>query len=298
MKKLKLIYNPNSGDKTFRLNLDICIEKFQNAGYEVNLFRTSDKKILKNHISKMDKNFYDAIVVSGGDGSINTVVNSVMKNDLSHIPIGIIPSGTANDLATFLKIPKNVPEACNVIIKNNISPVDIGLCNDTYFINVCAGGLFANVSETLDKNFKETFGKFAYYLKGIEQMHSHTPNLIRIKTSTQIIEDKFDLFLILNSSGTAGIDVLSPTASISDGMFDFVGFRNIVGTVNVASFVIKFLRGEHLEHNEILFFKDNHIIVDNLSEKEIFSDLDGERGPALSIEVKNIHHAIKLFTIS
>lgn len=296
MKKVKLIYNPYSGDKTFKFDLDLCVKKLQETGYEVHLFRSIEKDDIELNIKNTPKDFYDAFIISGGDGSINLLINAVMKYGLNHIPIGIIPSGTANDFASFLKLPKSPEDACQVIADGNIQFADVGMANNQYFINVCAGGLFANVSEIIDKNFKETFGKFAYYIKAIEQMHNYTPIELKITNSKETFQDKFDLFLVLNSSGTGGIEKLSPEASINDGMFDFVGFRN-VGISNLPSLVIKFLKGEYLEHNKILYFQDNEILIENISEKEIFSDLDGEKGPKLPIKIKNIKNSIKIFTL-
>lgn len=296
MKKVKLIYNPYSGDKTFKFDLDLCVKKLQEAGYEVHLFRTIEKDELELNIKNTPKDFYDAFIISGGDGSINLLINAVMKYGLNHIPIGIIPSGTANDFASFLKLPKSPEDACQVITDGNIQFADVGMANNQYFINVCAGGLFANVSEIIDKNFKETFGKFAYYIKAIEQMHNYNPIELKITNSKETFQDKFDLFLVLNSSGTGGIEKLSPEASINDGMFDFVGFRN-VGISNLPSLVIKFLKGEYLKHNKILYFQDNEILIENISEKEIFSDLDGEKGPKLPIRITNIKNSIKIFTL-
>lgn len=295
MKKLKLIYNPYSGNKNFKFDLDICVTKFQNAGYEVHVFKTIEKGDIEQHLKTIPKDLYNAFVISGGDGSINILINSIMNNNLNHVPIGIIPSGTANDFATFLKLPKETNNICDIISNENIKSVDIGLANNKYFINVCAGGLFANVSEKIDKSFKEAIGKFAYYIKAIEQMHTYKPIELKITNSKETIQDKFDLFLVLNSSGTGGIDNISPTASINDGMFDFVGFRNI-GITSLPSLAIKFLKGEYLEHDKILFFKDKHIFIENISEQEIFTDLDGEKGPKLPVEVKNIQNAIKIFT--
>lgn len=296
MKKVKLIYNPYSGDKTFKFDLDLCVKKLQEAGYEVHLFRTIEKDDIELNIKNTPKDFYDAFIISGGDGSINLLINAVMKYGLNHIPIGIIPSGTANDFASFLKLPKSPEDACQVIADGNIQFADVGMANNQYFINVCAGGLFANVSEIIDKNFKETFGKFAYYIKAIEQMHNYNPIELKITNSKETFQDKFDLFLVLNSSGTGGIEKLSPEASINDGMFDFVGFRN-VGISNLPSLVIKFLKGEYLKHNKILYFQDNEILIENISEKEIFSDLDGEKGPKLPIRITNIKNSIKIFTL-
>ncbi len=292
MKKIKLIYNPYSGDKTFKFDLDIYVTNLQQAGYEVHMFRSINQGDIENHLKDIEKNFYDAFIVSGGDGTINIVVNCLMKYNLNHIPIAIIPSGTANDFATFLKLPKEPDDACKIIANNKTIPVDVGLCNDKYFINVCAGGLFANVSEKIDKNFKEALGKFAYYIRALQEMHTFKPINLKITNSKETIEDKFDLFLILNTSGTGSIKNLSPTASISDGVFDFVGFRN-VGIANLPSVAIKYLKGEYLEHDKILFFQDKDITIESI--EEVYTDLDGEKGPKLPINIKNIPSAIKVF---
>ncbi|WP_250278111.1 diacylglycerol/lipid kinase family protein [[Clostridium] colinum] len=292
MKKIKLIYNPYSGDKTFKFDLDIYVTNLQQIGYEVHMFSSIEQGDIENHLKDIPKDFYDAFIVSGGDGTINIVVNCLMKYKLNHIPIAIIPSGTANDFASFLKLPKEPEDACKIIGNNKIAAVDVGICNDKYFINVCAGGLFANVSEKIDKNLKEALGKFAYYISALQDMHCSKPINLKITNSKETIEDKFDLFLVLNTSGTGSIKKLSPMASISDGVFDFVGFRN-VEIANLPKLAIKFLKGEYLEHDKIVFFQDNEITIE--STEEIYSDLDGEKGPKLPIKIKNIPNAIKVF---
>ena len=292
MKKIKLMYNPYSGDKTFKFDLDIYVTNLQNAGYEVHMLRSTNHNDIEDNLKSIPKDFYDAFIVSGGDGSINIVVNCLMKYGLNHIPLAIIPSGTANDFATFLKLPKEPDDACKIIANNKTISVDVGLCNDKYFINVCAGGLFSNVSEKIDKTFKEALGKFAYYIRALQEMHTYKPITLKITNSKETIEDKFDLFLVLNTSGTGSIKNLSPTASISDGVFDFVGFRN-VGVANLPSFALKFLKGEYLEHDKILFFQDSQILIESV--EEVYSDLDGEIGNKLPINIKNIPNAIKVF---
>lgn len=296
MKKLKLIYNPYSGDKTFKDNLDCSINIFQESGYEVHVFRTIKQGDINEHIRKMEKDKYDAIVISGGDGTINILINALMKYGLNNIPIGIIPSGTANDFASFLDMPTNIEECCRIICKNNIQDVDIGHINDKYFINVCCGGLFSNVSQSIDKTFKDILGKVGYYIKGIEQLQNFTPMKMRITNSKEVIEDTLNLFLVLNTSGTGGIQRLSPDASINDGLFDFVGFRN-VSIPKLTGLVIKFFKGEYLDDDRIIFFKDNYIKVENLSEETNFleTDIDGELGPEMPVEIKNLHGAIKVF---
>lgn len=296
MKKLKLIYNPFSGDKSFKFDLDICINKLQSAGYEVHIFRSMQHGDIDKHLSRIKKNTYDAFVISGGDGTINLLINAMMKYELNNSPIGIIPSGTANDFASFLKLPKISDECCDIIADGKTINVDLGLINDKYFINVCAGGLFSNVSQNIDKDFKDTLGKLAYYLKGIEQIPNFVPIPMKITNSKEVIEENICLFLVLNTSGTGGIKNLSSTASINDGMFDFVGFRR-VSLQKLPILVLKFIKGEYLNDDRIIFFKDNYIKIENLSDDNRFTetDIDGEQGPKMPVEIKNIHNAVKIF---
>lgn len=296
MKKLKLIYNPYSGDKGFKFDLDSCINKFQSGGYEVHIFRSINHGDIENHIKDIPQKFYDAIVVSGGDGTINIVIGSLMKYKLNNIPVGIIPSGTANDFATYLKLPKITEQCCDIILKNHTVPVDIGIIEDRCFINVCAGGLFSNVSQNIDKDFKDILGKLAYYIKGIEQIPNFVPIPVRITNSKEVIEDNIYLFLVLNSSGTGGVSNLSPSALIDDGLFDFVAFKNFK-IIEIPSLILKFLKGNYLNDSKVIFFRDNYIKIENLSNDNRLSetDLDGEAGPHMPIEIRNVKHAIKIF---
>lgn len=296
LKKLKLIYNPFSGDKSFKFDLDACVLKFQSAGYEVHLFRSINKNDIDEHFKEIKKGNYDAFVVSGGDGTINIVINAMMNNNLNDVPLGIISSGTANDFAAFLKLPKETEHCCDIIIKNNIKYVDVGKVNNKYFINVCAGGLFSNISQNVDKDFKDCLGKLAYYIKGIEQIPKFAPVPVRITNSKEVIESTINLFLVLNSSGTGGIEKLAPDASINDGLFDFIAFRNFVWH-ELPGLLLKFLKGDYLNDTRIIYFKDNNIKIEDLSDDNRISetDLDGEQGPDMPVEIENIHNAVRIF---
>lgn len=297
VKKLKLIYNPYSGDKGFKYEIDNCINIFQNNGFEVTCFRSTKIGDIEKYLEGLDIKDVDTFVVSGGDGTINIVVNAMMKYGFRDIPLGIIPSGTANDFARFMGFPRDIEKCCKIICKNKVRPVDLGKVGDMYFINVCAGGLFSNVSQNIDKNFKDMLGKLAYYIKGMEQLNGFKPIPMRITNSTEVIEDNINLFLVLNSSGTGGINGLSPEASIDDGVFDFVAFRNTLW-VELPKLLVSFLKGEYLEDKNVIFFQDNYIKIENLDPKNRFSDTDcdGEQGPLMPVEIHNIHRCIKIYS--
>lgn len=295
MKELLLIYNPNSGSKSFKLSLDQCIEVFQGAGYICTIFRSQIYGDIDEYLSGIDKEKFDTLVISGGDGSINIVLNAMMKYNL-HKPLGIIPSGTANDFASFLKIPKIPQKAAEMIVNNNIIKCDVGLVNDTYFINVFSAGLLTNISQQVDNNFKNSIGKLAYYIKGIEQIPNFVPISVRITNSIEVIEEDIYLFFILNSAGTGGFDKLSKNASITDGYFDFIAIK-ARPIVEIAVLFVKILSGDYFDDAGILYFTDKYIKIECLSGNPMHNetDIDGEVGPDLPAIVQNIHNAIEIF---
>lgn len=296
MKKCKLIYNPYSGSKTFKFDLDICISIFQKAGYEVHIFRTIKSGDIKEHILTMDT-AYDLMVVSGGDGTINIVVNAMLQRNMD-IPLGVIPSGTANDFATFLGLKTgDVEAACNVIITEQPKKIDIGVVNGQYFINVCAGGLFTNVSQNVDKDLKHALGSLSYYIKGIEQLTNFKKIPFRITTEKEEVEENLYLFLVLNSAGTGGFNHIAPSASITDGMFDFVGIK-AKPVIELPKLFFKIFNGEFVKDRGVLYLKRKSFQIECLDKENLQfheTTVDGEQGPNIPLDITVIPKRLAIF---
>ena len=298
MKKLKLIYNPFSGNKSFKFDLDVCIGIFQEGGYEVHPFRTLKPGDIDRHIMELDESYYDIIVASGGDGTVNIVLNAMMRRGLK-IPLGIIPSGTANDFATYLGLKSgNVEDCCHTIVNTKPVAIDLGLVNNTtYFINVCAGGLLTNVSQTVDKDLKNALGSLSYYLKGVEQIPNFHKIPFRITTSHGVMNEDLYLYMIMNSAGTGGFTKLSPEACVTDGKFELLGIRSSRNLLELPAVFLKMLTGDHIHDRNILYLKDDYFKIECLDEnfKIMESTVDGEMGPKMPFEVRVIPKAIKVF---
>ncbi|MCL2377324.1 MAG: YegS/Rv2252/BmrU family lipid kinase [Defluviitaleaceae bacterium] len=295
MKKLKLIYNPMSGDRLFKSSLDTYVAAFQQAGFEAHLFRSDAVGDIDKHIAAMPKGFYDAIAVSGGDGTLNLALNALMTHGHSATPLAIIPSGTANDFASFLGISKSAEKCAKALARGEIIWADIGLANETYFINVCGAGLFTHISQQVDEGMKSTLGKLAYYLKSLEEIPNFQPISVRITNSTTVMEEDIFLFLALNSAGTGGFDKLVPDASISDGLFDFIAFR-ACPILDLGRLFIKVLKQDYLNDDGVIYFRDNYVKIELISQTDRYDscDVDGEWGPKLPVEIRNLHKKVPL----
>lgn len=293
MKKIKLIYNSGAGQSKFRYFLDTIIEKFMQNGIEVSVFRAGKKTNLYEYLKDVDKEDCYGIVVAGGDGTINRVVNVIMQNNIK-TPLGIIPAGTSNDFAKHIKMPANFSECIDKILTGNVQQVDVGLANNKYFINVCSAGLFTNASQKVDKNLKNAIGKVSYFIAAVEQLIKFRPFTIKIETNTDIIIEKVNLFLIFNGSSAGGIDKLTKDSSIQDGLLDVVILKNFK-FYQVPSIVFNVLRGNHYEDENIIYLREKSFKINKLKGKCDRPDVDGDEGPDFPLKVKCVEKGLNMF---
>lgn len=292
MKKLKFIYNPSSGDGNFKNRLDYLIERFQKMGYMMVPYRSSDIRELERAFFDIHED-YEAVCISGGDGTLSSVVN-IMASMKLDLPVGIFPFGTANDFAVHLNIPKDIDSCCDIIEKGRIKRVDIGKANDSYFLNVCSAGLLTDVAYKTDTNLKNALGKLAYYMKGIEEIPKFTPFRLRLQYESKVIEDNFLLLLILNGSSAGGFNKLAPYARLDDGFMDVIAIKN-TSIANMLSIFLKILRGEHFGDPNLYTFQADKLTIGCSGNCE--TDLDGERGPDLPLEIEVKKHFLRVFVL-
>lgn len=291
MKKIKLIYNAKAGQNEFKYFLDAIVEKFVDNGYEVSLFRTGKDADLEAYV----KDCLDAygIVVAGGDGTINRVVNIMMKNNIK-VPLGVIPAGTSNDFAKHINMPASYMQCIDKILEGKVEPVDVGLVNDNYFINVCSAGLFTNASQKADKNLKNIMGKGAYFFTGLAEMFRFKPFEVKVETEHDIFVGKIFLFLIFNGSSVGGMQWFTKNPSIQDGLLDCIVFKECKHK-KFRKMLANILAGNFEEDENIIYVKERYIKITKLGGKCDDPDVDGDPGPKFPMEVRCIEDGLNMF---
>lgn len=292
MKKVKFIYNPFSGENSIISEIDKVVAVHQKQGYTVVPFRISFDCTISDAFIDIHEG-YSYILIAGGDGTVDNVVNA-MKDKNIKLPIGILPTGTANDFAKNIAMPMDVEKACEKIINSQPKKIDVGSINNKYFINVASTGLFTDVSQKTDVNLKNTMGKLAYYIKGLEQL----PNFRSLKIKVNSTEAQYngDMYLMLIFNGqTAGNFKLAYKAEITDGLLDVIIIK--AGHIKeIVSLFIKILRGDHLENsNELIYFKTNRLEIE--CHEDIVTDIDGEKGPDFPLLIECIQGGIEVLGI-
>ena len=291
MKKVRFIYNPFSGEGIILSKIDKIIEMHEERDYQIVPFRISKNKGIKEALEIVDES-YSYILIAGGDGTVDILINAMKEKGLN-LPIGILPVGTANDFGKFINMPQDIEKACEQILSSEPVKVDIGKINERYFINVASTGLFTDVSQKTDIALKNTIGKLAYYIKGIEELPNFRKLKIKLKSKEVNYDGEMYLMLIFNGQ-TAGNFKLATRSSAMDGFLDVIVIK-AVQIFEILPLFIKVLKGEHLDSNKVIYFKTDDLYIE--CEEGIVTDVDGERGPDFPLHVQCIKGAIEVLGI-
>lgn len=292
-KRVRFIYNPLSGLGASAIvnYLDDISRTYADRGisvepYEID-FGAADTELFGDEAERCEH-----LLIAGGDGTINFVVNRMLTRGID-IPIAVIPSGTANDFASTIGMNRNPLQACRQILDGEARRVDLGCVNGNYFVNVFSFGLFTNVSQRTPTALKNSIGRAAYIMGGMEDlMHIHTMP-VSIHSDDGDFEGQALIVLAFNGK-TAGSFKLARMAEIDDGYLDVLVLRS--GTVPMLSAVPTFLYyifgGIGEPPRDVMHFHCRTMRIE--SSKDEPTDVDGQPGPALPVELGCRHGAIRL----
>jgi len=159
----------------------------------------------------------DVIVVCGGDGSISSAAPAVMESGL---PLGIIPAGTANDLARTLSIPLDFAAAADLIVAGQTKRIDVGMVNGHAFFNVASIGLSSELAQRLDPEIKKRFGRLGYAVAALRILSRAKRFRARIVEKGSGKRVKTYQIAVGNGRLYGGGNIIAETAAIDDGSLD------------------------------------------------------------------------------
>lgn len=289
MKKVLFIYSPNAGAKTILSHIDYIVKSHQNRGYFVTLFRFTKNDDVNDAMKLIDEHF-EHILIAGGDGTINRVVNAMKRHDVD-IPIATIPSGTANDFAKLLGYNSLIEAACEQTLSGKIKEIDLGLANGSYFTNILSAGLFTDVSQKTPTYLKNTFGRLAYYVNGVHELPNFRKMKIKIKGINLSIETNALIIFVFNGQ-TAGNFKIAQHSFIDDGLLDVlvIEANNIANSVQTIHHFLTRSKGKYPKG--VIHFKASEFELESIY--PINFDIDGESGPATPLHIKCIKNGLKV----
>ncbi|MGG4217125.1 YegS/Rv2252/BmrU family lipid kinase [Paenibacillus jamilae] len=281
MKKAMVIVNPSSGKEESLQHVRNVEGILREQGYAVTVEETAQELDATRFCAAACQDTYDLVVSLGGDGTLHEIINGFM--DQPHRPqLGVIPLGTVNDFARALQIPLSPELAIRALTSARVKAVDMGLLNGRMFANVVATGSLAESLSAVSSDDKSMFGTLAYVKEGMKELINHPVHPLTIRYDDKTWEGESPLFLAALTNSVGGFEKLAPGAAVDDGLLHCFIFKNL-NILNTVTASISLFWGNLKNHKDVVYFTAKHVSVSSAA--SVSTNVDGERGPTLPIEL-------------
>lgn len=276
-KKVLLIANPCAGIDRKRVRPSEIIENLSSADFDYSIKITKGPNDATAIVEEMG-NDHDIIICCGGDGTLNETINGVMKLN-KRVPVGYIPSGSTNDLATTLGIPVGVGPATNMILNNKTNGYDVGLFNGRYFNYIASFGAATDLSYSTPQKWKNKLGHSAYMIHGfgirlLPMIKNFKPAYMKIEYDGGVVEDNIYFGAVSNTTSVAGLAKYD-NVKLNDGVFELLLVKGLKRNVDALGILKKVINKDY-DDEHIIFTNTKHVKI--TCEEKIPWTLDGEFG--------------------
>lgn len=290
MKKAMLIINPTSGGEKA---LDYK-EKLENKAKEyfeyVETKITEKAKDATAFAEEASKGNYEAVIVFGGDGTVNEVISGIAEKD--YIPkLGIIPGGTGNLITKLLEISQDIDEAIDQLDFNKTNAIDIGKANKSYFGYIFSVGSLPEAIHNVEIEDKTKYGVLAYAINTIKSVIKDEVFNIKIETENGSYEGEASQVLVLLSNYYADKKIFEEN---KDGYANILILKN-ASIISKLSLIPDLLKGDIVENDNIEYIKAKDIKIS--SDTKIESDIDGDQSDDLPVKITVLGNHIEIYSL-
>ena len=290
MKKAMLIINPTSGGEKA---LDYK-EKLENKAKEY--FEYVETKITEKvkdataFAEEASKGNYEAVIVFGGDGTVNEVISGIAEKD--YIPkLGIIPGGTGNLITKLLEISQDIDEAIDQLDFNKTNAIDIGKANKSYFGYIFSVGSLPEAIHNVEIEDKTKYGVLAYAINTIKSVIKDEVFNIKIETENGSYEGEASQVLVLLSNYYADKKIFEEN---KDGYANILILKN-ASIISKLSLIPDLLKGDIVENDNIEYIKAKDITIS--SDTKLESDIDGDQSDDLPVKITILGNHIEIYSL-
>ena len=292
-KKLMLIINPAAGRGGYKQGFTEALKILNDGGYRTTLFYTAGARDATEYAGRYAHDF-DAVACIGGDGTLSEVIAGLMRVP-SPPPLGYIPMGTANDVATTLGLPKNdTIGAALRLVRGSAHPYDVGgFGADEYFAYIAAFGAFTEVSYATPQDMKKRLGHLAYVLQGMAALPKLESYNTRVEYDGGVVEAPLVYGSMSNSTSVAGIVKLrEEMVCLGDGMSELVLVKD-PGSIEGFSEIVTSVLSQRYDSDKLIILHTTRAKF--TFEKPVAWTRDGEAGGEYAeVELKNYAAPIEL----
>jgi diacylglycerol kinase (ATP) len=269
--KARVICNPSSGGGGY----DPDEIRGQLEGLDVEWIET---ECAEDAIRSAEEWREGLLLVVGGDGTINDVVNGLGRAGFpENVTLGILPAGTGNDLAATLCIPEDPDRAQDVVLQNRGRWLDVARVRsdgvgERFFINVATGGLGAEISNVNDEELKKRWGKLSYLRASLEVARNFEVREITLYLDGEKREVQAVNIAVGNCRYTGGGWPATPKANPEDGLLDVVVIETLGAGELLELAPTALAQFDYLDKEGVFFARAKEVVVETQPGLEFTAD--------------------------
>lgn len=238
---------------------------------------------------------FDAVLVSGGDGTVVEAMTGVIRSG-NRIPVGILPSGTASQIALGLRVPRDMSQALELLFDAPSKDVllDVGYLprEDRYFALITGAGLDAQIIEQSPRPLKRRLGFLAYVLVGFGQLFRLRRRRMRLELDGKVYRLHAHTAMVVNigSMDNANIQI-GPNIWHHDGILNVV----VIGAVGLRDnlkLAYKVFTKNYTNDADLRYFTAKKVKI--TTEPAISTQIDGDELGKTPLEVEVVPRAVRV----
>lgn len=223
-----------------KTSLAQAVEALHNLDFDLITISSKRSEELPD-IIRQHRNDVEMVIIGGGDGTLNGIVDVLLETKL---PLGILPLGTANDLARTLGLPQTIPEACQAIAADHLRYIDLGCVNGKHFFNVASLGLSVKITKRLSSGAKQRWGVLAYAFTAMQVFSQTRPFSAELRANGESISVRTLQIAIGNGRYYGGGMAVASDAAIDDQRLDLYSLE-VKRWWQMIPLLLTMRRGEH-----------------------------------------------------
>ncbi|MBI4966387.1 MAG: diacylglycerol kinase family lipid kinase [Desulfomonile tiedjei] len=267
--RVLVIGNPIAGTGRTEQRIHRFVHVLRKHGHDVEVYLTCEAGEAFERARSVDKGV-ERLVVAGGDGTINEVLNGL--EDPARIPILHFPTGTANQLARSLGLPAEPGILARLLEDGPIQRIDMGVAGDRRFLLLVSAGFDAKVTQEIQKRRNDTLGYAGYVLPVLKTLASHSDTKLEVVLDGRQRISGYNV-MVLKVREYGGLFVFADDARLDSGHFDVCVFRE--GTVGwLCLYAVAGLTRKASDCPGLVHFKARTVRIE--SEEPIPVEIDGD----------------------
>ncbi|MDQ0362008.1 diacylglycerol/lipid kinase family protein [Breznakia pachnodae] len=299
MKKISIIYNPESGSGESEKNAKKVKEQLEQSDkykdIDIQMHATKDSKDAYKFAKKCSQEKYELIVSIGGDGTINQIAGGIIDGG-NHSKLAIMPLGTVNNMANALKIPTKFEDSIKIVEEGNIRNIDIAKVNKDYMISSMTIGLLADAAINVTSEKKRKFGPLAYVIDFLRVLKKYRGYSLVIKHDEGELKERIMFLLVTMTDSVGGMSAFTPDAKVDDGYMHVLTMSKLsIG--KLIRYLPKLLRSDFSDMPEIHYFQTSEMTIEKQNKdkkKKVQTRIDGDPSSSVPIKSKVLKQELKV----